>query len=446
VSLDFLFGLLDPERYPRDHAREAGLVRTARLLRRLGQPQRDLRVVLVAGTKGKGSTAAMLAAVAQAAGRRVGLYVKPHLVDYRERIRVDGALIAPEALDRAVAQVRPHVEAAAADPEGVPTYFEVSVAVALLHFREAAVDLAVLEVGIGGRLDATNVTDPLLGVITPISRDHVDRLGPDLGGIAREKAGIARPGRPLVVAPQSPEATAVVSAAAAQTGAVLVPVASRARWEPAAMTPAGQAFTLRTDGLQGRDYGRLWVPLVGRHQLVNAATAVVAAEVLTADGRALPADAVRRGLERLEWPGRVEVVRRRPDVVVDVAHNPASMGALRDALLELWPGHRVVLVAGMVDGHDADATVELIAPLASVAVATEPRHVRAIPARDLAALLRRHVRQVEVLPDRAGAVARGVALTGPDDLLVVTGSFYLVGEARRWLTRPEAAPLPVAAT
>ncbi len=435
-ALRFLFDLLDGTRHPRPTGREANLVRVARLLRRLGHPDHDLAAVLVAGTKGKGSTAAMLAAIEGAAGRRVGVYTKPHLAEYRERIRFDGTLISEDELLLLVARLRPAVEAAAADPEGPPTYFEASVALALLAFARRRVDLAVLEVGLGGRLDATNICDPILSVITPISYDHVEVLGRTLAAIAREKAGIIRPGRTVVIAPQPAEAEETLRAACSAAGASLVRVADRAQWVHETMSAHGQ--TLRLAG--SRDYGEIRLPLVGRHQAVNAATATVAAEELTIAGFPLPGEAVRRGLEALRWPGRVEVLRERPAVIVDVAHNVASMQALRDALLEVWPGRRLILVFGMVATHDPEGPAAVLAPLADLVIATQPEHLHPLPAAALADVVRPYAPQVVVEEDRAAAVARALALARPQDVVCVAGSFFLAGEARgRLLASQEVA-------
>jgi dihydrofolate synthase/folylpolyglutamate synthase len=428
-------GLLERAERPRLPP-EARLSRIRRLLDRLGQPEEDLPTVLVAGTKGKGSTAAMLDAIERAAGRRCGLYTKPHLLDYRERIRLDGAMIAEEELAVLVAEARPHIEAGAGDPEGVPTYFEVSVGLALLAFRARGVELAILEVGLGGRLDATNALDPALSVITPISYDHVETLGRTLAAIAREKGGIIRPGRPVVVGLQPPEAYAALAAMAAERGAIFIPVEERARWQVTSMSPRGQSVKLAA----AADYALVHVPLVGRHQAGNAATAVVAAETLASVGFPLSPEAVRTGLASLRWPGREEVLFERPTVIVDVAHNVASMQALRDTLLELWPGRRLVLVFAMVATHDHEGPAAVIAPLADVVVVTEPDHVHPLPAARLAEAVRPYVPQVEVLLDRAAAVDRALALARPQDVVCITGSFYLAGEARaRLLGAQEAA-------
>lgn len=435
-ALGYIESLLNLEHAPLAAYATVKLERVRDLLRRLGDPQTRLRSVLVAGTKGKGSTAVMLATILQQAGLRTGLYSKPHLLDYRERIRVDGVLVPHAALASLVEEIRPHVEAMRGSPWGPPTYFEASVAVALLHFLHRRVDLTVLEVGIGGRLDATNAVDPVVSLITPISLDHVEILGATLDAIAREKAGIVRDGRTVVVAPQPPEAMAAIEETCAALGASVIEVGRSVRAEVRQVSPHGQVVTIHG---RLRDYPDLALPLLGRHQAVNAATAVAAAEVLEDQGVAIAPSAVRAGLQTVVWPARVELVRERPPVIVDVAHNPASMAALCAALDELFPGRRMVLVIGMVGTHDVRATASLIAPRAASVIATTPDHVHAIPAADLAGHLRAFGREAEVVPDRRAAVERALARAGRDDLVVVTGSFFVVGDAREALLGRERA-------
>ncbi|HXF82818.1 MAG TPA: folylpolyglutamate synthase/dihydrofolate synthase family protein [bacterium] len=436
AALAYVDGLLERAR-PAAGDGTIKLRRARALLRRLGDPHRAQPTVLVAGTKGKGSTAAMMSAVLGAAGYRVGLYTKPHLVDYRERFQLNGELIPPEDLARAVQAVAPHVEAMAAEPDGVPTYFEVSVAIAFSFFARAGVDLAVVEVGLGGRLDATNVADPLLSVLTPVSFDHMEVLGTTLRAIAREKAGIIRPRTAVVSAAQAPEALAEIIDVCARLEAPLTLVAERMRVSPVAATLHDQTFILESPA---RTYGTLRLPLVGAHQLTNAATAVAALEALADRGFPAAVGAVRQGLAALRWPARVEVVHERPYVVVDVAHNPASLAALRQALEALVPGRRIILVFGMVATHDHRAGTSLIAPLAEVVIATTPHHARPLPAAVLAAEAARYAPRVEVVEDRHVALDRALAMAGPEDVVVVTGSFFLVGEARQALYRNGRAP------
>jgi len=440
TALAFIDGLLSRSRPPA--ADEQVKLRRARtLLARLGDPHRAFPTVLVAGTKGKGSTAAMMASTLQAAGYRVGLYTKPHLVDYRERFRVDGELIASDDLVQAVDTLRPHVAAMEASADGAPTYFEASVAIAFWHFARRAADLAIVEVGLGGRLDATNVADPALAVITPVSYDHMDVLGTTLDAIAREKAGIVRARGAVVTAPQAPEALAAIIDVCARHRARLTLVDERMRWTPLASTLHDQTFALR--GPHG-DYGPLRLPLVGAHQLVNAATAVAAVELLGARGFPVAGRAVADGLAAVRWPARVEVIHERPYIVVDVAHNPASLGALRQSLEAMFPGRRILLVFAMVATHDHRACTSLIAPLAETVIVTTPQHAKPLPAAVLAEEVRRYGARVEVIDDRRAAVDRALALAGDDDVVVITGSFFLVGEVwdalhrnGRWVTRTQ---------
>jgi dihydrofolate synthase/folylpolyglutamate synthase len=428
-ALSFIDGLLTRDRPPAP-PETSKLRRVEALLRRLGDPHRRVRTVLIAGTKGKGSTAAMLASIMRSAGHRVGLYTKPHLVEYRERIQVDGAVIAPDDLAALVTAAQPHVEAMAHDPLGPPTYFEFSVVLAFDHFARLQVELAIVEVGLGGRLDASNIADPLVSVITPVSYDHMDVLGDTLDAITREKAGIIRAQSAVVSAPQTPEPLAAIIDVCTRHQARLWLVEDVMRWQGLAATLHDQTFELSGPW---RDYGRLRLPLVGTHQLMNAATAVATAHVLAERGVALTTDAVRQGLAALRWPARVEVVGERPYVVVDVAHNPASLAALRQALEALFPGRRLILVFGMVATHDHRACTSLIAPLADVVIVTTPHHVKPLSARELAEEVRRYTPRVEVIDDRVAAVQRALALAGPEDVVVVTGSFFLVGDVRHRL-------------
>ncbi len=430
-ALAFINSLLvaRPSRAPSEVVK---LERVRELLRRVGDPHIRVPSVLIAGTKGKGSTAAMLAAVMEHAGLHVGLYTKPHLVDYRERIRINGTFIAPPALAQVMEQLQPHVEAMRDHPHGLPTYFDVSVAAAFLYFAERGVDLGVMEVGLGGRLDGTNIADPLVSVITPISYDHMEVLGTTLDAIAREKAGIIRPRGAVVSAPQAPEALAAIIDVCARQDARLWLVDERMRWEELRSTLHEQMFTLSSPW---EDYGEVLVPLLGTHQVINAATAIATAEALRERGFSFAPEAVRTGLAAVQWPARIEVLRERPYVVLDVAHNPASIGALRQVLEEHFRGRRMVLVFAMVATHDYRATTSLIAPLAETVIVTTPQHAKPLSAAVLAEEVRRYVAHVEVLENRFAAVERALAVAGRDDVVVVTGSFFLVGDVRETLQR-----------
>ena len=433
AALRYLDSLIRTDRPPRPYHDEK-LGRMRHLLGLFGDPHRRLRTVLVAGTKGKGSTAVMIAGIIRALGLRVGLTVKPHLVDYRERIQVAGHKISRADLAALVDKIRPVIEGSRDLVWGAPTYVETTVALAFLHFVEARVDLAVVEVGIGGRLDATNVLDPLVSVITPISYDHTEILGDTLTAIAGEKAGIVRAGGRVVSAPQPDEALRTIMRIVEEKHARLVVVGRDIEVRLEASSLEGVRAIVR--GL--RDTYSVRVPLLGRHQAVNAATAIGAVEQLADESIPVGADAIRRGLATVKWPARVELIDTAPYTIIDVGHNPASMAALRDALQELLGGRRLVLVFGMLATKDYRTVTAMIAPLADAVITTTPDNPHALPAEELAVEVRRYTAHVTAVPDRYLAVERGRALAGPEDVLLITGSFYLVGEAREWLRRRKA--------
>lgn len=398
---------------------EWNLRRTRILLDLAGAPDRRMFCVLVAGTKGKGSTAAMLASILAAAGIRTGLYTKPHLQSYRERLRVDGEAIGEARFAELVAAMRPRVGrlATLAPAAGAPTTFELTTALALEHFALAGCTVAVVEVGLGGRLDATNAIDPHVSVVTPISRDHTAILGGALAGIAAEKAGILRPGRVAVLAPQPPAAQRALRDACAR-------VASEPRWTPA---------------LSERDAKRLGLALRGAHQRVNAAAAIAAARALAEHGIAVGDDAYEKGLRRLRWPGRFEVQGGTPVVVLDGAHNDASAAALADTLRHEFPRRRVRFVVGLMKDKDARAVIRPLVPLAASFDAVRAPSPRALDPRAIARLLRGST--VRTHEDLADAMHAARASAGPRDVVCVTGSLALVGRARDVLGLPIAERL-----
>lgn len=404
-----------------------GLDRIRRLLRALGDPHLAYPVVHVAGTNGKGSTAAMIASVLAASGYKVGMYTSPHLVAYGERIVVDGLPITAAEMAAVVAEVEPALRGlegtAGPAPAGGPprdgfTEFEVGTALAFCALRRSQVDVAVVEVGLGGRLDATNVVSPLLTVITAIDLDHTQVLGDTLAQVAGEKAGILKPGVPLVLAPQQPEAEAVVRRRAEEVGA---PVRDAV---PGHCGP----FT----ALQGQP---LRLPLLGSHQQVNAAVAITAAGVLAEAGWDIDAGTVARGLANVRWPGRIEVVQDNPLVILDGAHNLASTEALASTLAELGWNRCAVLVFGTLTGKPADAMLRRLMPYCKDVVLTQVEG--RLPAQDAAEAGARWSGvwpgEVVVEPDVEAAFARAEQMAGPRGTVLVSGSLYLVGALRhRW--------------
>lgn len=410
-----------------------GLETTKRLLEALGNPHEDLRVALVAGTNGKGSTAALLASMATTAGYRTGLYTSPHLESVEERLRIDGQAIATDRLASTVSAV----VAAAEDRLGyLPTYFEALTAAACQWFSEESVDLAVLEVGLGGRLDATNGTDPLLSLITEIGLEHRRYLGDTLSQIGREKAGILRPGRDAVAWVERREARDAIQQVADETGARLV-------WGPDVATVErlrslgrrGQVFELSTP--DGKAVAELHLP--GVHQGVNLALAVLGAQTLAKRGYDdLQMEAIVRGAERTRWPGRLEWVEPpgQTPLLLDVAHNPDGARTLAKALAEV--SGRFTLVFGALADKEVLEVLPILAEKASRVILTAPASDRALAPGNLAALV--GDRKAIVEPDRVAAM--DVAFDSTDDFVVVCGSVYLVGNVRQDLRRRFGLPSP----
>ncbi|MGH7407839.1 MAG: bifunctional folylpolyglutamate synthase/dihydrofolate synthase [Candidatus Methylomirabilales bacterium] len=405
-----------------------GLENIRRLLRALGHPERALRTVHVGGTNGKGSTAALLAAILRAAGLRVGLYTSPHLLDFTERIQVNGEPIGPDAVADLTAEVRAAVETAFApvpdDLPSHPTFFEVTTALAFLYFARAGAEWAVVEVGLGGRYDATNVLAPDLTVITNVAVEHQDLLGDSLEAIATEKAGIVKPGIPLVTAAAEPT-LGVLRRACAEREAPLLHVPAAYAWRREAPLPDGQVFSLGGPGSERRN---LRIGLLGRHQLENAATAVAAAERLREGGLALAESAVREGLAAARWPARLQVVGEHPRILVDGAHNPAACRAVRDFLEEEAPGRRL-LVFGALKDKDWGQMLEILLPAFSATILCRPPSDRAAEPVMLLGTARGHCGHVEVVPDVADALAAARALARPEDTVLVTGSLFTAGAA-----------------
>jgi dihydrofolate synthase/folylpolyglutamate synthase len=390
------------------------------LLDAVGRPYERYPVLHVGGTNGKGSTAAMLASILRAAGHTVGLYTSPHLVDFTERIRINGEPISPDEVASLAEELRTRMPV-----DADSTFFEFTTAMAFLAFARARVDVAVIEVGMGGRLDATNVVHPLVSVITNVDLDHQRYLGDSVAAIAGEKAGIIKPGVPVVTA-ASGAALGVLEARAAVERAPLTVVGRDARVEggaPASFSYHGVAE--RIDGLS--------CPLLGRHQLTNAAVALATIERARTRGLTVPVDAIRRGLAGVRWEGRLEVIRSHPRIVVDGAHNAAGAAALAEFLAaERAAGriNRLVVVFGILADKDLPAIIARVGALADDVVLTEPSYHRAAPVDTLLSAAASLHAPVRVVPTVADALADLESRLAPDDWCVVTGSLYTVGEVK----------------
>jgi dihydrofolate synthase/folylpolyglutamate synthase len=432
-AIDYLSGFTNWERTAAQAfaAVNFDLRRVHSLLGRLGNPHRGRRTVHVAGSKGKGSIAAMTAAILTAAspGGGVGLYTSPHLHTFCERVGVDGRPIAQADFARLTEAVAPAAAAENADGRfGELTTFELLTALAFLYFRERGVGWQVLEVGMGGRRDATSVVEGKdVAVVGAISLEHTAILGDTVEEIAAEKAAITRRGCPVVMAPQPfAEAAAVIRRQAKDAGAPLVDVAESYSWQRLAWDLSGQG--LRLEGPRGRR--ELWLPLLGAHQLENAATAVAVIDVLLEGGTRVSEPAIAAGLRQVRWPGRMEVLRERPLVVADGAHNGDSARRLREALRDYFQFRRLILVSGVSQDKTVEDMARELAPLAELVIATSSRHPRAGDATEVAGAYAAAGAATEIAPSVAAGVERALAVAAPEDLVCVVGSLFVAAEAR----------------
>ncbi len=454
-ALDYIYSFTDYEKessylYGPEHF---DLARVEKLLAWLDSPHLHFKSIHIAGTKGKGSVAAMSESILRAAGYRTGLYTSPHLHTFRERIQVDGRLIPEETVASLTERLQPPVSRT----EGITT-FEIITALGFLFFADQGVEVAVLEVGMGGRLDATNVVDPLVAVITSLSYDHTHILGETLPLIAREKAGIIKDRALVVSAPQSPEAMAVIEEVCREKDAELTVIGRDWTWEAGEANLEGQWFrvTNHESRITGHEF---WIPLLGRHQVVNATVAVAAMEKLRQRGVNVPEVSIREGLRQVCWPGRLEILGREPFVVVDCAHNADSAGKLKAALEELFVYRHLILIFGASADKDIEGMMRELFPLAQQVIITQARHPRAADPgvlrekawrRTSRALMPEDFGEPLVLWPRDKGLSRAVMVSdsvdgalslalekaGPQDLICVTGSVFVVAEAREAWANP----------
>ena len=443
------------------------------LLNALENPERKFRSVLIAGTNGKGSTAATLASILQASGLRTGLYTSPHLVRINERVRIDSK----EIEDDKFALVHDLVDRTAERlvQEGElpwhPSFFEMLTAIAFEHFATSKIDIAVLEVGMGGRLDATNVVEPLVSVITDISLDHQKFLGNTIAEIAREKAGIIREEGVVVTLPQMPEANDVIgntiierNARAISAVPFVPPVSPKSPSYVQAQKESGtearrnityvgtaalgcpveRGSTTLSPTVRRRLLSRyplsvlgkqilVETPLIGRHQLRNIALAIATAEELSKQGFPITADSIETGVRETHWPGRFQIVPGAPEVVLDVAHNPAGAWALRSTLSACYEDRRIIFVFGAMRDKAIAEIAEILFPLAERIIATSADNPRSATPEDIRSAARRTHSEIDLRPDVTSAIEHARKLAGTDGVVVITGSIYIVGEAMRAL-------------
>jgi dihydrofolate synthase/folylpolyglutamate synthase len=418
-TLDWLYGL-------ETMGIKFGLENVSELLEHLGNPHLRFRSVHVAGTNGKGSVCAMTSSVLRQAGYKVGLYTSPHIVDFRERIQVNGVEIPEPKLLKLVEEVRPFVdEMSRSGPDKRLTFFEITTAMAFAYFADKRVEEAVIEVGMGGRLDATNVIAPDCTVITRINLEHTKYLGDTISRIAREKAGIMKPGVPVVTAEDKEEALAVFRSVAMGRRVPLRIVGRDIRYEVLSSTLEGIVVLL--DGLPSE----VSVPLPGSYQASNVALSYGCIRELRERGIEVSDDSIVEGLGKVKWPGRIEVLSRSPLVILDASHTPDGAGAVAADIKQLARG-RTILVLGVLNDKDLEGIAKHFGSIASMAIATSPDTKRAFLAAAVRDALRKYCSHVEIFEGVGKAFARAIALATEDDTVLVTGSLYTIGEGRRW--------------
>ena len=412
------------------------------LSERLGRPDRAYPSAHIAGTNGKGSTAAFLESILRRSGFRTGLYTSPHLERINERIRIAGEEISDSAFAETFTRIQTLIEEllAAGRLRAHPTYFECLTAMAFEAFARARVDFAVFEVGLGGRLDATNLLTPTVSVLTPIDFDHENYLGHSLPEIAREKAGIIKPGVPVVTSPQRAEALKVIVNRARQLGCRLIESEKAFKVHPEDVSVNDGCCRFIASDVWRKSFLALSLPLPGKFQIGNALTAVAAARLLAEQGFRIEDSAIMDGIRETRWPGRLEKLQSQPDVYLDGAHNPAAARELAEFWEQNFSGRRIWLIYGTLRDKAVDEIAGLLFPRAGEVIFTEPRTSRAVSARQVAEIAGHHAERFAVIPDAAEALERALAEAASRDAIFITGSLYLVGQVRAyWRQRAQVA-------
>lgn len=442
-ALDFLYSFIDYslKRNFRNAAEKFNLDRMRNFMHYLSDPQLKYKIIHVAGTKGKGSVASMCASVLSAEGYTTGLYTSPHMVEFTERIRINGTEISKDDLVRIVDILKPVTKEV---PE--ITTFELTTALALVYFYQKGVDYAVLEVGLGGRLDATNIVNPLVAVVTSISYDHVKILGETLTEIAGEKGGIIKPNTPVVVAPQKEEARIKLEQIAHERAAPMIQVGRDYLYAADSHSLEGQSFLVWTPDEQsmvnkfiesaGRDIWsplRLRIPLLGFHQVENAATVYAALKTAEKLGVKISQKSYIQGFASVHWPGRMEILRWQPPIVIDSAHNRYSALRLRQAMDDYFPGFPIILVFGASEDKDIDGMYQELLPRVKRVITTQSIHPRAIEAQELVDLAHRCGRSAIAITPIEDALKVALEEAGEEAIVLITGSVFVAAAARELL-------------
>jgi dihydrofolate synthase/folylpolyglutamate synthase len=412
-----------------DYKASLKLERMRRFASLLGDPHKSTRGVHVAGSKGKGSTAVYIHSILRQAGFNAGLYTSPHLTTFRERIRIGDELIGEEDLSRILADIKDTITSHMKDE--MPTFFEVYTAIAYLYFKEKNVDFAVYEVGLGGRLDATNIIEPLACALTPISYEHTDKLGYTLREIASEKCGIIKSGSTCVSAPQEREALQVIEDTCRARNSRLILIGRDIKFEEVRSSDEEEVFNVF--GLFG-GYPTLTSKLIGPHQMINASVAIGVAEALRLKGITIPADAIRDGIENARWEGRLEIINRRPLIVLDGAQNRESAKALVSAIKKIFKYKKLILVFGVSKDKDVRGVLEEMLPICDSIVLTKSNvlHRASEPAKIKEEILnmKHGIKDMILTYDTEEALARALSMANPEDLVLITGSLFIVGEVK----------------
>ncbi|MBA7650515.1 Dihydrofolate synthase/folylpolyglutamate synthase [subsurface metagenome] len=424
-ALDYIYDLTK-------YGIKLGLKNINYLLYLLGEPHKKLKIIHVSGTNGKGSTCSLISSILQSDGYKVGLYTSPHLVDFTERIEINRKPIERKKVSELLERIKPSIEKVANTPSyGHPTFFEVITSMAFLYFFEEQVDFLVLEVGLGGRLDATNVCEPLISVITHIDYDHMDKLGNSLEEIAREKGGIIKPEGIIISSKQYDEAYKEIKKIVDEKNSLIYSTGSEISYEIVKSDINGVIFDLK--GIY-RNYKNLYTPLLGRHQAENAATAISAIEALKIRGVKISEKAIRAGLEKVKWTGRLEIIQNNPTLILDGAHNPSGVKIVRQALEEIFSYHRLILVLAIFADKDYKKMIQILVPNADLIITTKAKNPRATPPQIIAKEAAQYIEKNKIIvtEDIPQAINSALSNSKEDDLICITGSLYTVGEAKRY--------------
>ena len=430
AALDYIYEYVDFSLSHQDDLSidDFNLISMRTLVASLGNPDQTYPSIHVAGTKGKGSVCAFCATALQAQGYKVGMYTSPHLQDFEERIQIDGVPISRQEFVDLVDKIKPHVEA-------IPnlTTFHITTAMAFWYFALNKVDVAVIEVGLGGRLDSTNVISPFISVITALYLEHTHILGDTIEEIAAEKAGIIKPGVPVVVAPQVDSAREVIEKIAARQNSSLTQVGQEYRFEEREHSLDGQKLLIWNGGKPPAEF---YIGLLGPHQAENAAVAYVTLQIANQLGLTIEDKAIQEGFSLTEWPGRFEILRREPPVVVDSGHTPGAMGKIQQTMDEYFPGRPLWLVFGVSDDKDVEGMFKELKPRLKKIYCAQSTHPRALDPAVLAELSNGVGVPVEVIPNVGDALEAAMAEAPKGDVVMVAGSIFVAATGRiAWFER-----------